>query len=195
MEAGSSNSTARAPAPGRLLLVQEFINTYDVEMAQDGLSDLATLEGWLRERGLLAAGAAFGPGDLARARAFREALRDLIDEHGDASRESAIRTLNSLSHRALLAVSLDADGAPRLTAAADGLDGAFAELLAVIERADHDGTWRRLKACAQDSCRWAFYDHSKNRSGSWCTMAVCGNRAKARSYRARRRSAGGGDTG
>ena len=46
-----------------------------------------------------------------------------------------------------------------------------------------DGTWRRLKACREDTCQWAFYDRSKNRSGTWCSMAVCGNRAKARAYR------------
>jgi predicted RNA-binding Zn ribbon-like protein len=45
-----------------------------------------------------------------------------------------------------------------------------------------------MKACAlHDSCEWAFYDWSKNRSGTWCDMAVCGNRAKARAYRERRR--------
>jgi predicted RNA-binding Zn ribbon-like protein len=51
------------------------------------------------------------------------------------------------------------------------------------------GTWDRLKACRQETCRWAFYDNTKNRSGVWCTMEVCGNRAKARSYR-ERQSAG-----
>ncbi|HEV2869799.1 MAG TPA: CGNR zinc finger domain-containing protein, partial [Actinomycetota bacterium] len=30
-----------------------------------------------------------------------------------------------------------------------------------------------------------FYDHSTNRSGTWCTMSVCGNRRKARAYRRR----------
>ncbi len=49
----------------------------------------------------------------------------------------------------------------------------------------HEGTWSRLKACAAEDCQFAFYDHSKNRSGHWCTMAECGNRAKVRSYRAR----------
>ena len=48
------------------------------------------------------------------------------------------------------------------------------------------GTWERLKVCRQESCRWAFYDNTKNRSGVWCNMASCGNRAKARAYRARR---------
>ena len=73
-----------------------------------------------------------------------------------------------------------------------GLDGALARLLAIIDNASCDGTWERLKVCAEQTCRYAFYDHSRNRSGSWCSMAVCGNRAKARSYRERRRTASGG---
>jgi predicted RNA-binding Zn ribbon-like protein len=48
-----------------------------------------------------------------------------------------------------------------------------------------DGTWARVKACRAEDCRWAFYDFSRNRSGTWCDMAVCGNRAKVRAYRAR----------
>ena len=45
--------------------------------------------------------------------------------------------------------------------------------------------WTRLKVCARDSCRWAFYDTSRNRSGRWCSMAGCGNIVKMRrAYRA-----------
>jgi predicted RNA-binding Zn ribbon-like protein len=47
-----------------------------------------------------------------------------------------------------------------------------------------DGTWHRLKACRQ--CAWAYYDYSKNRSATWCSMAICGNRTKTRAYRRRR---------
>jgi predicted RNA-binding Zn ribbon-like protein len=51
-----------------------------------------------------------------------------------------------------------------------------------------DGTWSRLKACRADDCLWAFYDGSRNHSAAWCSMASCGNRAKARAYRSRQRS-------
>ena len=61
-------------------------------------------------------------------------------------------------------------------------------LLSFVYAATADGTWPRLKACREHTCEWAFYDHTKNRSGAWCSMAVCGNRAKARTYRARRAS-------
>ena len=50
-----------------------------------------------------------------------------------------------------------------------------------------DGSWERLKVCADHGCRWAFYDRSKNRQGHWCDMAVCGNRLKNRELRARQR--------
>lgn len=44
----------------------------------------------------------------------------------------------------------------------------------------------RLKICP--NCEWLFIDRSKNRSRTWCDMAVCGNRAKARlHYRKKRK--------
>jgi predicted RNA-binding Zn ribbon-like protein len=58
-------------------------------------------------------------------------------------------------------------------------------LLAAIASATADGTWARLKICRNDACRWSFYDASRNRSGHWCSMAVCGNRMKGRAFRQR----------
>ena len=67
----------------------------------------------------------------------------------------------------------------------------LARLLAIIARAEADGTWARMKACPADNCREAFYDHSRNRSRTWCEMSICGNRAKARTYRRRTARRGG----
>ena len=185
-------STSRDPAPGRLALVQGLVNTFDVEQGTDDLGDAAALERWLADRGLLAAGDGLSDGDLERARAFREALRTLLDEHATATeRTAAAAALDAAAPAALLRVSFGRGGVPVLEPAAHGLDGALAELLAIVDRAFCDGTWQRLKVCAEQTCRFAFYDASRNRSGSWCSMAVCGNRAKARSYRERRRAAPG----
>ena len=77
-------------------------------------------------------------------------------------------------------------GEPRLSAASSsGASAVLARLLAVIARADAEGTWERLKVCPADDCLWAFYDFSRNHSRSWCDMRVCGNRAKARAFRSR----------
>jgi len=77
------------------------------------------------------------------------------------------------------------DGTSLLEPCAEGPDGALAALLAPVAEAMSDGTWARVKACRADGCRWAFYDFSRNRSGTWCEMAVCGNREKVRAYRER----------
>jgi predicted RNA-binding Zn ribbon-like protein len=79
------------------------------------------------------------------------------------------------------------DPATRFEPTAGGVDGALGHVVAAIHAAVAEGTWDRLKACERDVCRWAFYDHSKNRSGHWCSMAVCGQREKnRRAYRRRR---------
>jgi predicted RNA-binding Zn ribbon-like protein len=178
----------RERAPGRLAVVQDFINTFEVEAATEELADADALAAWLGARDLLDAGVRLGPSDLVRARELREQLRTLLEDRAHGGAQAAtVAALNALGARALLVASLDADGAVTLAPAADGLDGAFASLLAIVARATLDGTWERLKVCSDDGCRWAFYDRSRNRSGSWCSMAVCGNRAKARNFRARQR--------
>ena len=179
----------RERAPGRLAIVQDFINTRELDGDREELADAGALAAWLRSRDLLGPGERLGPPDLERARELRERLRALLEEraHGGAA-AATVSALNELGARALLVASLAPDGSVSLGPAAAGLDGAFAALLAIVARAALDGTWERLKVCSDDGCRWAFYDRSRNRSGSWCSMAVCGNRAKARSFRARRRA-------
>lgn len=100
---------------------------------------------------------------------------------------TAVARLNRAAERARLTVSFDDRGASRLRPLSGGVDGALGRLLAVVSTSMADGTWSRLKACRAHSCAWAFYDRSKNRSSTWCAMAVCGNRAKARAYRERSR--------
>jgi predicted RNA-binding Zn ribbon-like protein len=179
-------------APGRLELVRQFINTADLEPGEDELTDLPALMAWLRERRLIGARERLESGDLERALEVREALRQVLADRGagEAIDERAIRALNAHPACVQMRVRFDAAGAPRLEPVGGGLEGALAELFAVIERAAADGSWGRLKVCADHGCRWAFYDNSKNRSRSWCNMAVCGNRAKAREFRRRRRSGG-----
>jgi predicted RNA-binding Zn ribbon-like protein len=62
------------------------------------------------------------------------------------------------------------------------------QLVGIVHDAQLTGTWSRLKLCRNDDCSWAFYDSSRNRSGSWCRMGECGNRLKNRAYRARQRA-------
>ncbi len=179
--------TEAKPAPMPLLLVQGFVNTRDLEDAADLLDVPATARAWLLEAGLLDGASELSESDLERARAVREAIRALIEAEA-AANGTAIEPLRQLaaSHRAEL--TLAEDGAIALeNSRRGGLDDGLFELLLIIHRAQQDGTWSRLKMCANDECQWAFFDRSRNQQGNWCDMAVCGNRLKNRELRARRR--------
>jgi predicted RNA-binding Zn ribbon-like protein len=195
MQASTDPSVPAGPprsAPGRLELVREFVNTADLADGADQLSELDGLRRWLRERALIGPADRLAPDDLQRALAVREALRDLLETRsGGSLDEAAVRALNAAGTGALLRVTFDPHGSPQHEPVAGGLDRALGELFAIIHSAAVDGTWDRLKVCADDGCRWAFYDQSRNRSRSWCNMASCGNRAKARSYRRRHSAATG----
>lgn len=172
-------------APGDLELVREFVNTLDVETGAEELADPDALAVWLRGRNLLRGGAATRA-ELAEARRLREALRVLLlANNGVSMRKEAAAALNRAARRAGLGVRFQAGGTASLEPTAAGVDRALGRLLAIVAAAMADGTWSRLKACRADDCRWAFYDRARNRSRAWCSMAVCGNRTKARAYRRR----------
>jgi predicted RNA-binding Zn ribbon-like protein len=185
----------RAPAPGPLRLVQLFVNTNDLETGPDLLPDAAALRDWLRDRELLEPGTEVTHDDHARAIELREAIRELVSAHAGLPHDpAAAEIVNAASLRADLRPVLDdpaardepAGAATRFEPTAGGVDGALGRIVAAIHEGVAAGTWERLKACERDVCRWAFYDHSKNRSGHWCSMAVCGQREKnRRAYRRR----------
>jgi predicted RNA-binding Zn ribbon-like protein len=178
----------RAPAPGSLRLVQRFVNTIDLEDGPDLLHDAAALREWLVADGLLDPSAAVGPDDHARAIQLREAIRQLAGAHAGLPHDpAATRVVDAAARRAGLRPVLDGPSSAHLEPAAGGVDAALGRIVAAIHIAIADGTWPRLKACERDVCRWAFYDRSKNQSGHWCSMAVCGGREKnRRAYRRRR---------
>ncbi len=177
---------SETPAPHELELVIDFVNTLDVETGEEALASPEQLAGWLGERGVLAAGGQLGSAELRRALRLREALRSAMLAHNGAAPEPAAEAeLDEVAARGGLGVRFGAAGEVGLAPRADGFDGALAALLVPVARAAADGTWARAKACRADTCRWAFYDRSRNRSGTWCDMAVCGNRTKVRAYRER----------
>jgi predicted RNA-binding Zn ribbon-like protein len=164
------------------------VNTIDIEDGTEQLQSPEELAEWLEARDLAPGGTRATAGDLTRAREVREALRALLLAHtlGSPAPEAAAATLERAARRARVRLRFGSRGDSSLEPEAGGVDGSLGRLLSIIHAARADGTWKRLKACREHTCEWAFYDHTKNRSGAWCNMAVCGNRAKARSYRERR---------
>jgi predicted RNA-binding Zn ribbon-like protein len=172
------------PAPMPLLRVQGFVNTRDVEDDTDLLVDPVAARQWLFDAGLLWGEADVSEADLAVARDVREAIRGLID--GES--ENGLEPLRRLAAAHSVRLTVDEGGTVDLECArhADLGDGLF-ELLLIIHQAQEDGSWARLKVCANPDCQWAFFDRSRNQQGNWCSMASCGNRLKNRQLRARRR--------
>ena len=179
------------PAPGRLETLRRFINTWYVEKGLDAIAESPGLAAWLHEHGLLERGVAVDERDVAEAQAFREALRALIaTNHGHPMTADAEAVLQRVGARAATAFAYEpATRALVLEPRSAGIEHAFARLLRLVYDAQHEATWSRLHLCARETCRWAFYDTSKNHSAQWCEMAVCGNRAKAQRRRARARAA------
>lgn len=181
------SNTIDLPAPHALDLVIDFVNTLDIDADTDALSTPRELDAWLRERQLLRPGARI-PSETDRLDALRlrEALRALMlaNSH-EAADEDAGAELERAARRGDLVVHFTPSGSVSLLPRTGGPAGALAQLLVPVVRAREDGSWRRVKACRAPGCQWAFYDRSRNRSGVWCEMAVCGNRAKVRAYRDR----------
>jgi predicted RNA-binding Zn ribbon-like protein len=178
----------RAPAPAPLDLLQDFVNTEIPEWARDDIATPAELAHWFVGRGLLAKGSTVDAELFLRARALRSCLRALAlaNTTGTAPAPAAWRTVSRDLGALCYRLEIGAEGEPRLAPVGAGAGGAVAALVSVALRAVGDGTWSRVKACRKAGCGWVFYDHSRNRSSSWCSMTICGNREKTAEYRRRR---------
>ena len=177
----------RPKAPGRLELLQRFLNTWNHELPGDWdrLGTPAKARAWLRAKNLIAARTRVTARDAALLRDFREALKTLVVANdGTSPSPEAVAALRRSARSADLRVELDDSGRTRLEPTRTGVEAAAATMLGIVHEAHLRGTWTRLKGCRQ--CGYAFFDRSKNRSASWCAMSICGNRTKNRTYRRRR---------
>lgn len=178
--------TGSKPAPGELAVVQAFVNTVNMESGVDKLATPKSLASWLVRRGLTGSKAVVSDEEHRRALDFREALRAVLEAHsGGELGEKDLKAIAVVAEETPLVVRADRGGTLTLEPSGSGVSEALGRLLAIAVGATVAGTWGRLKACKSGDCRWAFYDSSKNRSGVWCDMAVCGSREKARKYRRR----------
>jgi predicted RNA-binding Zn ribbon-like protein len=179
----------RPKAPGRLELLQRFINTHNHDFPPDWdrLGTAEKAEAWLREKRLIAPGDRITDAAAARLRELREALRGLVVANQSGTADPAAAAVVRAAGRAAgLWIALGEDGRTVLEPASGGVDGAVATLLGILHEAQLTGQWSRVKACR--NCEYAFFDRSKNRSAAWCAMAICGNRTKNRAYYRRRRA-------
>jgi predicted RNA-binding Zn ribbon-like protein len=181
-------TSAVAPAPGDLRIVQDFINTIDIDLGTDVFESRAGLENWLADWNLAGSKSKVSETQRRQALDLREGLRALLVFHGEGkSSAAALRDLAGVLKQFTLHCRLQPEGGFELISKATGWPRAAARLLTLVTQAIGNGSWKRLKACRRDDCRWVFFDASKNRSGKWCAMAGCGDLMKARAYRKRLR--------
>ena len=168
-------------------LIQAFVNTVDLQDGPEDFKEPNTLKAWLVARGLLDGAEPVDESDLKHAIALREATRGVIGANsGSRVYPVDVATLNEAATASKLRMRFGSDGKPRLEPEAAGVVGAMGRIVAALYAAMEDESWTRLKLCGSSTCRWAFYDRSKNHSGRWCDMSSCGNRAKARRFRSQK---------
>ncbi|HEY3506197.1 MAG TPA: CGNR zinc finger domain-containing protein [Actinocatenispora sp.] len=180
------------PAPGRLELVRDFLNTVSVARDTDELADLDGYDAWLTRAGLSVGAAPVTETDRRRAVVLRDGLRALVGAHDAVGPldPQTLRSVRAAVQAPALRLGVDEYGAIGLAPARDRHgQAALAAVLGVVAEATFAGTWPRLKLCRRPTCRWAFYDASPARAAVWCTMSVCGAQHKARAYRQRRSAA------
>ncbi len=169
--------------------MQDFLNTVDIEMQRDALSQVSGLVRFCRAAGIPSS--RITGRDLPGAITLRESLRDVCASHaGHSVPAASLAILGAALRQAPLTLRLDESGAAALVPATglQGLDALTAHLAAAIIAGAADDSWDRLKACSADECRWVYYDASPSGRSRWCTMSICGSRAKMRAYRERRSS-------
>jgi len=181
----------RAPAPPPLDLVQDFVNTEIPDFGHDVLATPDELAGWLGRRGLLEPeGGGVDANAFVAARELRDVLRRLalLNTTGDPPDEPLRARFDAALAGVALRPELGLDATVVLSPSGNCASRALGAIAAVVVGAQASGTWRRMKACRKDGCGWLFFDSSRNCSSSWCSMSVCGNRAKTTEYRRRRRA-------
>ena len=178
---------ARAPAPGSLRLVQALVNTLNAEAGRDLLGTPAEAARWLAAARLMPGGSPLTGAQHAALVELREATRQVLGGHTDRrdDPEAASRLTMALAS-CRLTLAVDPGGEARLVSADhDPFRRAIGVVGVAIAEAAAAGTWARLKCCPGLQCGWAFYDRSASSRSRWCSMQVCGARAKMRAYRDR----------
>jgi predicted RNA-binding Zn ribbon-like protein len=184
-----SSESAKTLLQGEIDLLVGFVNTADLEEGTDAIASPDLLRTWIAEH----AGEYLpevDEQDRLRVLELRESLRALLRaNNGGEAADREPQPLREAAGRSRYRLSFDGAGHLSLAPARADLTGFESRLLLAIERLQSEQAWPRLKACTDDECQWAFYDTTRNRSRTWCSMDVCGNREKTRRYRSRKGTA------
>ena len=182
----------------------DFVNTESygggipnehIATAEDAIAWFAA-HGLAHEAALRAQAAKDEAGLVGRVRGARAALRAVWDaevEHRIPD-QRALDTVNAVlreAPRIELVAGDDCCGIGHRHTADDPVGEALAGLVGPLVRSIAAGETGRFRICANDGCRWVFEDTSRGGRRRWCDMTSCGNRAKVRRFRSKRRPEAG----
>ncbi|MFJ9814657.1 CGNR zinc finger domain-containing protein [Streptomyces sp. NPDC101151] len=175
-------STSRDPRPltGEPLALDLLNTRWNREgVTQDLLADTGGLAVWLASNGLDAAHPA-GADALRHLLLAREALQTTVD----GSLAQGAPLVDAVLAHGRIRARLTEEGAAEEPEFADPSWGpawlAARNYLELLAQAPD-----RIRSCAHDTCVLHFFDTSRNGTRRWCSMAACGNRAKASRHYAR----------
>jgi predicted RNA-binding Zn ribbon-like protein len=182
----ASDRFGLAMAPGGVAFVQDFLNTRAIAGSPDLLADTelaqmwatSAVESWALSRDDDVHPPALSTADIGKLRTLRATIANLIA--GDTA-------AGDVSGDVSASFGLSDAGEVRLEPAGKGWRWLASALWGEVLLSQQTGTWQRLKQCHNHDCGSTFYDRSKNNSGVWHNVKVCGNAANLRASRARRR--------
>jgi hypothetical protein len=182
------------PAPGGLALVQELVNTHAVQRdGEDLLADRASAQQWLRNaakqwgetQGQPSPHLELTESDLRKLLELRSLVAGLLAVPVDERAEGAPARIKV---QVRTNVVCDEEGRVGLEPVGKGGDWLQSAVWSEILLAQRAGTWARLKLCREPGCRSAFYDTSRNHSGVWHNVHICGNITNLRASRSRKKT-------
>ena len=168
--------TEGSPAPGELVRLQGFLNTWSAELDIEDFNSPEAMEKWLRASSLWNEKKHITARTYQQIMSFRQLLRQSLMQPDQWLELEKLQA--GLSFR----IGFNDSGAPNLLPQGHGSDLVLGQLMTIIYNSMVDGSWSRFKCCGLESCGWAFYDSTRSRTRRWCSMRTCGSRYKARQY-------------
>ena len=150
------------------------------------LATPADLARWLVSADLATSAPEVTTDNLATAKALREAIYVLAGRRGRDQVKAARETLNRIAAGSAATPQLQADGSLRLAGSAAAL------LVTVAQEAVHlfgSDAAKLIRQCQSPTCTLYFVDTSRRGDRRWCSMLACGNKAKVKEFRRRKREA------
>jgi predicted RNA-binding Zn ribbon-like protein len=173
------------------LVCADFCNTFDhlhTPPTYDHFQDYATILDWGKAAGILGKNIPF------RARSNRQSIAELVKtralifrllwpiSRGEAPAELDVAAFNTRVQKASSKLRLVSSRGRfvLLNPAEDPVERIAIEAVRSAAELLVSNQLDRIRRCGE--CGWLFYDASRNHLRRWCSMEICGNRAKARRH-------------